>query len=119
MRTIYSGILSQFKLSYSLKTYNMKHFYMLAAAAFICTATFSQAGTLDNTFSGDGKTTIGLAFGGVSGEDDCTALAIQSDGKIVLAGRTNATSGGDFNFLIMRLNTDGTLDKSFNSKGFI
>src|SRR5262249_37807238 len=36
-----------------------------------------------------------------------------------LAGRTNATSGGDFNFLVMRLNNDGTLDKSFNNKGYI
>src|SRR6478735_5377248 len=97
----------------------MKQIFTFAAAALICIAAFSQAGTLDNTFSSDGKTTIGLAFGGVAGEDDCTAIAIQPDGKIVLAGRTNATSGGDFNFLVMRLNTDGTLDKSFNGKGFI
>ena len=97
----------------------MKKTFTLAIAAFICTAAFSQAGTLDNTFSSDGKTIIGFAFGGVAGEDDCAALAIQSDGKIVLAGRSNATSGGDFNFMVVRLNTDGTFDKSFNSKGFI
>src|SRR5262245_12343312 len=96
----------------------MKKIYT-ALTAFICTAAFSQAGTLDNAFSSDGKTAIGLTFGGVAGEDDCSALAIQPDGKIVLAGRTNATSGGDFNFLVMRLNNDGTLDKSFNNKGYI
>jgi len=97
----------------------MKRIFTFSFLLFISVISFSQAGTLDKTFSGDGKTSIGFKYGGVSGGDVCKAEAIQSDGKIVLAGYSNATKHGDFNFVVMLLNTDGTLDKSFNGKGYI
>jgi len=43
-------------------------------------------------------------------------LALQSDGKIVLAGY-QATSGNPEDVLVCRLNTDGSLDNSFNMNG--
>ena len=42
------------------------------------------------------------------------AIAIQSDGKIVVAGR--AYNAGD-DFAVVRYNTDGSLDTSFDSDG--
>jgi len=97
----------------------MKHIFTLSITLCFYVAAFSQAGTLDNSFSGDGKAIIGFAYGGVAGEDDCRDLAIQSDGKSVLVGCSNATQGGDYNFVVARLNTDGTLDQSFNGKGYV
>ena len=45
-------------------------------------------------------------------------LALQSDGKIVLAGY-QATSGNPEDVLVCRLNTDGSLDNSFNMNGWV
>ena len=45
------------------------------------------------------------------------ALAIQSDGKIVLAGLFITNAGSDF--MLARLNADGTLDTSFGTNGLV
>ncbi len=66
-------------------------------------------GTLDNTFSSDGK--VSIDFGG---QDYLTDIAIQTDGKIVLVG---STSGTDESFAIARLKANGTMDNSFNGNG--
>ena len=97
----------------------MKHVTTLSISIIIYLAGFSQAGTLDKSFNGSGKKVIGFKFGGYNGDDACFAMAIQSDGKSVLAGKSSATSGGDYNFIVVRLNTDGSLDQSFNNKGYI
>lgn|GEM_PF-5918287 len=46
-------------------------------------------------------------------------MVIQSDGKIVVAGWTNVDEDDDSetNFAVLRLNTNGSLDNSFNSNG--
>src|SRR6476619_3291243 len=97
----------------------MKQIFTISISLFIFLTGFSQAGTLDKSFNGSGKKVVGFQYGGYGGDDQCSALAIQSDGKIVLAGKSSATSGGDYNFVVTRLNTDGSLDQSFNNKGFI
>jgi uncharacterized delta-60 repeat protein len=51
-------------------------------------ARFRADGSVDQTFSGDGKTTTD--FGGV---DSASALALQADSKIVAAGTTSLGSG--------------------------
>lgn len=66
-------------------------------------------GGLDTTFSFDGKVTVD--FGG--NNDQCNAIALQSDGKIVVVGTTNAAGNSDF--AIARLDADGTLDTSFGN----
>ncbi len=68
-------------------------------------------GTLDNTFGSSGKVIIDNS----SRDDRAYALKIQSDGKIVVSGYT--VSGGDADFMTIRLNTDGKLDNSFGSNG--
>jgi len=63
------------------------------------------SGVLDNTFSGDGRTT--LDFGSV---DRANAVVVQPDGKILVAG---SWDGGASDFAIARFNVDGTLDTTF------
>ena len=70
-------------------------------------ARYNANGTLDTSFSGDGKVTTAIASG--SGSDEASAVAVQSDGKIVAAGR----SGADF--ALARYNADGTLDDTFGT----
>ena len=64
------------------------------------------AGTLDVRFSGDG-----VAMTGISYDDMGSCLAIQSDGKIVMAGSAGSFSYRDL--ALVRYNTDGGLDYSF------
>jgi uncharacterized delta-60 repeat protein len=61
------------------------------------------AGTLDLSFSGDGKET--LNFGGT---DFASGVAVQPDGKIVVVGE-GASNKGDFQ--VVRYNPDGSVDK--------
>jgi uncharacterized delta-60 repeat protein/uncharacterized repeat protein (TIGR01451 family) len=73
-------------------------------------ARFNPDGTPDATFSGDGEANV--SFGKT---DIATAVALQPDGKIVVAGYTDA--GGDNDFAVLRLNPDGTLDTAFSGDG--
>jgi len=67
-------------------------------------------GGIDLTFGGDGKVTV--PFGG---EDFCKDMALQANGKIVLAGVNNGTTDDDW--AVARLNFNGTLDAGFNGDG--
>lgn len=73
-------------------------------------------GTLDLTFGTGGKKTIAFDLGGVNC-DVATCVAIQSDGKIVIGGYAQRTISGNFDFALVRLNTDGSLDNSFSTDG--
>lgn len=75
-------------------------------------ARFNANGTLDTSFSFDGKVTID--FAGSTGDDYCGAIALQADGKIVVAGTTYGASN-NVDFAVARLNSDGTLDTSFGA----
>lgn len=67
---------------------------------------FNSDGSFDTSFDGDGKVITDL--GGI---ETATSVTVQNDGKILLAG----TSDG--NFALLRYNTDGSLDNSFNANG--
>jgi uncharacterized delta-60 repeat protein len=71
---------------------------------------YSSDGTLDPTFGISGKTTTNFT----RGDDFAAGVAVQTDGKIVVAGRA---AGADHKFAIARYNADGTLDTSFSSNG--
>jgi len=83
---------------------------------FLCAvARFKTDGTLDSTFSGDGKLTTKIN----SGDNPATGgLAIQKDGKIVVGG-TCFDNVGDPRFQLIRYNTNGTLDKTFGGVGYV
>ena len=72
---------------------------------------YNTNGTLDTTFNGTGKVVSDF---GVN-NDAATAVVIQPDGKIVIAG--NAATGTD-DFLVARYNSNGTLDTTFNGAGY-
>ena len=69
------------------------------------------SGSLDTTFNTTGKVTT--AIGAIN--DSALAVAIQSDGKIVAAGYSY--NGANYDFALVRYNTDGSLDTTFNTTG--
>jgi uncharacterized delta-60 repeat protein len=73
-------------------------------------------GSLDTTFSNDGKATIAFDYGG-GGDDRATCMALQSDGMIVVAGYTQISNGGNNAFALARLTSGGELDQSFTGDG--
>jgi len=67
----------------------------------------SQPGTLDTSFSGNGKRTKPPGRG--------YAVAIQPDGKILVAG--SQTNGFSANLMVARYEPNGSFDESFGKKG--
>lgn len=85
---------------------------ILLQFSFIKTAQAQlPAGTLDTTFSIDGKVITAVGTLG----DEAHAVTIQTDGKIVVAGSTKV--GALNRFALVRYNSDGTLDNSFGTSG--
>jgi uncharacterized delta-60 repeat protein len=77
-------------------------------------ARYNTDGSLDNTFSSDGAQTTD--FG--SKDDYANLVAIQSDGKIIVAGSSGKSKSGNLdstNISIARYNTNGSLDNTFNT----
>jgi uncharacterized delta-60 repeat protein len=69
-------------------------------------ARLNADGTLDTSFSGDGKQTVD--FGG--GKDAAKSVALTAEGKIVVMGE----GGPGADFAVTRLNSDGSIDTSFS-----
>ena len=82
-----------------------------SAFAVYASAAAGAPGDLDLSFNGSGKLTF--APGGKQSEID--DVAIQLDGKLVLAGWIDATGSSDF--LVVRLNPDGSFDQGFGTGG--
>ena len=76
-----------------------------------CLARYLASGALDTSFNTTGKvfTAIGSSY------DEARALALQPDGKIVVAGR--CSNVGDYDFCLARYHSSGALDTSFNTTG--
>ncbi|HET9495272.1 MAG TPA: S-layer homology domain-containing protein, partial [Chloroflexia bacterium] len=74
-------------------------------------ARYNPNGSLDSTFSGDGKMGIAFSHGGAV----AYGVTIQPDGKIVAVGY--AKQGTNYNFALARLNADGTYDGSIGQYG--
>ena len=76
-------------------------------------ARYKPNGTLDNSFSGDGRQTTDFGFGADDGAND---VAIQASGRIVAVGVAGGGATGD-DFALARYNTDGSLDPGFSGDG--
>ena len=82
-------------------------------------------GSVDNTFGNNGLVLIDFSYDGFSYSSDIASrLTIQQDGKIVVAGEADGynyiDSSSTYNYsdiAVARLNTDGSLDNTFNGKG--
>ena len=71
-------------------------------------------GDLDPTFDGDGRVTTDV--GGVATRDFAQdVVAVQPDGKTLVAGRREDTTG--YVFAVARYNPDGSLDTGFSGDG--
>jgi uncharacterized delta-60 repeat protein len=75
-------------------------------------ARFATDGTLDPTF-GSG----GIATAPMGPQDSASAIALQSDGKIVLAIQTSGAGPGGLDFAVARFTSVGVLDSSFGTIG--
>src|SRR5436190_541435 len=82
----------------------------------IAVARFNPDGTPDTTFggagggfaAGSGKANVFFGANILSGQEFATSVAIQPDGKIVVAGYSNInTLGGQNDFAVARLLPDG------------
>src|SRR5262245_39163322 len=74
-------------------------------------ARYNSNGALDAGFGAGGKVTTG--FGGRY--ERATSVALQPDGKIVVAGQSVIDLFNDF--LLARYNSDGALDNTFGAGG--
>lgn len=72
---------------------------------------YGTDGSLDTTFADSGKVVTSVAKNG-----SADSVAIQSDGKIVVAGNS-FIDGGNNDFGVVRYNANGTLDTTFNGTG--
>jgi uncharacterized delta-60 repeat protein len=68
----------------------------------------SSAGSMDTTFDGDGA--LGIDSGGT---EVATAVAVQRDGKIVVAGYSTV----NLDAVVYRLNPNGSFDTTFDGDG--
>ena len=78
----------------------------------VAVARYRPDGTLDSTFSGDGK--VNAKFPGAE-HYTVSAVARQSDGRIVVGG-TVVKANGDSAFGLMRFTTDGAVDPTFGTQ---
>lgn len=78
----------------------------------IATVRYNEDGTLDNSFGTNGIVTTPIGSSYSIGN----SVAIQSDGKIVVAGQTEISTYVQ-EMIVLRYYTDGTLDPAFNAGG--
>ncbi|MER7337416.1 calcium-binding protein [Streptomyces sp. NPDC000075] len=83
----------------------------------ITLARYNPDGSLDPTFNGDGDTDGRITADLRGGDDSAAAVALQPDGKLVVAGYSAEpdTAGS---FTVARFNPDGSLDTGFDGDGF-
>lgn len=72
---------------------------------------YNANGSLDKTFGGTGIVTTSFSR---TSQEQATAVALQSDGKIVIAGFVQDTTS---DFALARFNTNGTLDTAYGTGG--
>ena len=72
-------------------------------------ARLTASGALDTTFSGDGIASL-------VNQGQISSIELQADGKIVVGGYL-AVGGFDSIGVVVRLNSDGTLDTSYSGDG--
>ncbi|MEZ6072938.1 MAG: SdrD B-like domain-containing protein [Pirellulales bacterium] len=81
----------------------------------IAVARLTSAGSLDSGFSEDGRALIDVGLPG-SLDDGYDTVAYQSDGKVLVVGRSNQPT---YDFVVVRYNVDGRLDTSFGDSGVV
>jgi uncharacterized delta-60 repeat protein len=88
---------------------------VIGASSDIAVARLTVAGALDSSFSGDGKQTLGFTL---QSDSFGTAVAVDSQGRTVIAGYARDTSGVP-EFAVTRLTSSGALDTTFGGTGIV
>src|SRR3990172_5309546 len=78
---------------------------------------YNADGSLDTSFGTGGKVSTPIGTHGNPGGPGSSTVVLQDDGKIVVAGQ--ALNGGDIDFALVRYNTDGSLDTTFDGDGIL
>jgi uncharacterized delta-60 repeat protein len=73
---------------------------------------YNTNGSLDSSFNGNGKIITAVSVA----SNVANAVVVQSDGKLVIAGYSYNASGNT-DFALIRYNTNGSLDTSFDGDG--
>jgi uncharacterized delta-60 repeat protein len=110
-KVVETGLASSFANAVAIQT-NDRIVVVGSSNGDFAVARYNRNGTLDTTFSADGI--VVTDFGG-SGPDSANAVAIQSDGKIVVAGQAGLANNARVG--VARYNPDGSLDNTFNGTG--
>lgn len=76
---------------------------------------YDPNGSLDTSFGGTGRIIIPMSYS----ESHARSVAIQSDGKIVAVGYTRSGNLVSSDYVVVRLNRNGSLDTTFNSTGIV
>jgi uncharacterized delta-60 repeat protein len=79
----------------------------------IAVARYLPDGRRDRTFSRDGLFSLDPGYG----DDAAAAVALQADGKIVVAGAVTYRYRTEADFAVVRLRRNGTLDRTFSRDG--
>lgn len=82
----------------------------------VVTARYNADGSLDNSFGGMGM--VRTMFGNANG-DTPQAVALQADGKVVIAGWTHSAINSTSEMMVVRYNVDGLRDDSFGNTGLV
>jgi uncharacterized delta-60 repeat protein len=80
---------------------------------------FEPEGTLDEAFGIDGVTTAEFTAGTDGGGDGAGGVALQPDGKIVVAGDAGGPAEYTSRFGLARFGDDGVLDATFGGDGTV
>jgi uncharacterized delta-60 repeat protein len=82
-------------------------------------ARFRADGTLDDSFGDSGKVTTPIVGSENSLPQEANAVAVQRDGKIVVAGNARTPNPGSRTAIaLVRYNSDGSIDNTFGTGGF-
>lgn len=84
----------------------------------LAVACFRPNGTLDDSFGVRGRAILSLADAAAPNQHEAAALAIDSRGGILIAGRA-AAAPDRWDMLLVRMRPDGSLDETFGDRGVI
>ena len=81
-----------------------------------CLARYNPDGTLDATFGAGGKVIVPSPTGA---DAQASTLIVQTDGKLVAAGRCPQSASTQRDFCLARFNAAGSLDTTFGTNGWV
>jgi uncharacterized delta-60 repeat protein len=79
----------------------------------IAVVRYLRDGGTDTSFGTDGRATVAVG----TRDDKAMAIAVQPDGKIVVAGLSNQGATSGYDFALVRLLANGAVDSGFGNSG--